>query len=107
MTDWTQQKAALQARRAELDGHLHKLEDALDAPMSRDWEDRSAERQGDEVAEALGTAELAELKRIDLALQRIAAGTYGTCVDCGGDIRPARLAAVPDTPLCSACAGGD
>ncbi len=41
----------------------------------KDWEDRSSERQGDEVLESLGQAELGEVRRIDAALGRITAGT--------------------------------
>ena len=72
--------------------------------MPKDWEDRSSERQGDEVLEALGHVELAELKRIDAALERIEDGTYGTCLKCDEPISDARLEAVPDAALCKNCA---
>ena len=36
-----------------------------------------------------------ELRMIDSALQRISAGTYGHCIDCGKDIPLARLQAEP------------
>lgn len=36
-----------------------------------------------------------ELRMIDAALQRISAGTYGKCVDCGRDIPIERLRAEP------------
>jgi RNA polymerase-binding transcription factor DksA len=94
----------LKARRKELAGDLSDIEHALDAPMPTDWEDRSSERQGDEVLEALGNAELAELKRIDTALMRISDGTYGTCLKCSDPISEARLMAVPDAALCKGCA---
>ena len=38
------------------------------------------------------------------ALERLAAGEYGVCQDCRGDIPPARLRAVPATELCVECA---
>jgi RNA polymerase-binding transcription factor DksA len=38
------------------------------------------------------------------ALARIADGTYGECVRCGGDIAPARLEARPEAALCIDCA---
>ena len=97
-------KQTLLARRAELTAHLHAVEDQLDEPPSKDWEDRSAERQGDEVLEALGAQELAEVHQIDAALARVEAGTYGECVKCGGEIAKARLAFLPATPLCAGCA---
>ena len=98
------QDQVLRARRAELTGELSDIEHALDAPMPKDWEDRSSERQGDEVLEALGHVELAELKRIDAALERIEDGTYGTCLKCDEPISDARLEAVPDAALCKNCA---
>ena len=83
---------------------MSDIEHALDAPMPKDWEDRSSERQGDEVLEALGHVEMAELKRIDAALERIEDGTYGNCLKCGETISDARLAAVPEAALCRNCA---
>ncbi|WP_227271691.1 TraR/DksA family transcriptional regulator [Roseobacter weihaiensis] len=98
------QEQILRARRDELAGGLSEIEHALDKPMPKDWEDRSSERQGDEVLEALGHVELAELKRIDAALARIEDGTYGDCLKCGEPISDARLDAVPDAALCKTCA---
>jgi DnaK suppressor protein len=37
------------------------------------------------------------------ALNRVAEGTYGVCVDCDEPIAPKRLAAVPWTPRCLSC----
>ena len=37
------------------------------------------------------------------ALGRIDAGTYGRCVDCGGEIPPKRLAALPASARCVEC----
>ncbi len=98
------QKQILLARRAELTAHLIETEHALDEAPPKDWEDRSAERQGDEVLESLGHMELAEVKRIDAALQRIDDGDYGVCRKCGEDISAERLSLLPDTPFCKRCA---
>jgi DnaK suppressor protein len=43
------------------------------------------------------------LKRLDEALKRIDAGTYGNCEDCGGKIPPKRLEAFLPARLCVAC----
>ncbi len=104
MTDWSEQEALLKARRAELTKELLEIEDRLDDEPPKDWEDRATERQSDEVLEALGSQDLNELRQIDAALDRLAAGTYGECAKCGEDIAPERLKAVPATPLCAACA---
>ena len=42
------------------------------------------------------------LVEIDAALGRIEAGTYGTCVTCGGEIAAERLDAYPWASLCIA-----
>ena len=43
------------------------------------------------------------LYHIDEALRRIADGTYGKCIECGGDISSARLEAVPHARFCISC----
>lgn len=102
--DNAERAAALKARRAELTQHLAEVEHQLDETPPKDWEDRSSERQGDEVLESLGQHELAELRRIDAALERVANGTYGECQKCGDDILPERLDLLPATPFCKNCA---
>ncbi len=44
------------------------------------------------------------IRDIDAALERIAAGTYGECNLCEGDIGANRLRALPTTTLCIECA---
>lgn len=44
-----------------------------------------------------------QLRRIEEALARIDAGTYGICLRCGESITPARLEAAPEAPLCLLC----
>jgi DnaK suppressor protein len=44
------------------------------------------------------------LAQVEEALGRIAAGTYGRCIDCGKAIPVARLEALPYTKLCVDCA---
>ncbi len=97
------QKQILLARRNEITKHLNEVEDQLDDTPPADWEDRASERQGDEVLEALGNTEAAEIKQIDAALGRIEAGTYGVCAKCGEAISDERLALLPATPLCKNC----
>lgn len=43
------------------------------------------------------------LSQVDLALERISDGTYGSCERCGGEIDFARLKAVPYASLCMQC----
>jgi DnaK suppressor protein len=46
----------------------------------------------------------AELRALDAAVERLAAGTYGTCVRCGDPIAAERLEALPATTTCIRCA---
>jgi RNA polymerase-binding transcription factor DksA len=91
-------------RKRELNGRLRKIEEDLDQPMNADVPDRVTEREGDEVLEGLGIAGQGEIRAIDAALDRIAAGTFGICARCGDPIAPERLRAVPHAPLCQTCA---
>jgi len=102
--DLALRKQALVARRTALSDHLHRVEKALDAPQPKDWEDRSSERQGDEVLERLGLSEQRELLQIDAALARLAEGSYGFCQICGDSIAEERLDLLPATPFCESCA---
>jgi RNA polymerase-binding transcription factor len=44
------------------------------------------------------------LDDVDAALARAAAGEYGRCATCGGEIAPERLAARPQARTCIHCA---
>jgi RNA polymerase-binding transcription factor DksA len=47
----------------------------------------------------------AKLRALDDALATVATGGYGTCERCGAPISDERLAALPVTHTCIACAG--
>ncbi len=55
---------------------------------------------------ALSAQARAAVEDIDLALGKIANGTYGTCEQCGQPIPKARLKALPQARLCVACKSG-
>jgi DnaK suppressor protein len=44
-----------------------------------------------------------ELNAVEAALERLTDGTFGFCVDCGGDISRERLNAAPHSLRCLAC----
>ncbi len=46
------------------------------------------------------TLAAATLREVQDALDRITSGAYGRCVDCGREIEPVRLEAVPWTRYC-------
>ena len=55
---------------------------------------------------ALSAQAQAAVEEIDRALEKIAAGTYGLCEQCGQPIPKARLRALPYAALCVACKSG-
>lgn len=56
------------------------------------------------VAASTLSATKSRLRQVEEALARYAAGTYGTCVECGQEIDIARLEAIPYTSMCLRCA---
>jgi len=55
-------------------------------------------------AEALAAKLEEALAEVDNALEKIDAGSYGVCEECGKEIAPARLEAKPEARLCIDCA---
>jgi RNA polymerase-binding transcription factor DksA len=55
---------------------------------------------------ALTTAARNQLRELDAAVERVAAGTYGVCEVCGGSIGAERLEARPTARTCVVHAGG-
>ncbi len=106
MTNWTARKNELEERLSELERNLHSIEDRLEEPHTRDFEDFATEQEETEVLEGLGNVGLKEIQMIRFALKRIEDGNYGFCQKCGNDILKQRLDLVPYTPLCRHCANG-
>jgi DnaK suppressor protein len=62
--------------------------------------------QNQAMARAGGRRREGAARRIDEALARIEAGSYGDCLECGEEIAPRRLELDPTIPLCISCAAG-
>lgn len=100
-----QQRADLLTRiRAQRGGALGRAEAAA-AHMDRtEVDDSRVQATVEREAEfAIDEHELAELALIDAALERIANGSYGLCIDCGVEIPVARLQVAPAAARCIAC----
>lgn len=92
----------LRNKQAELeDGNRSR--DALAIETSPDELDRI--QNGQERDLAIGTLDRDSrlLREVQAALSRMAAGTFGICLDCEAEIGAKRLAALPWTALCIAC----
>jgi DnaK suppressor protein len=95
-------------RRVLLNEILHKIRDVrADATdtcrQSSDPDDPGELDPEEDVAFALIQIKSQVLSRIDEALHRFDAGTYGTCTDCDGAIAPIRLQALPFATRCVDC----
>ena len=62
--------------------------------------DSASETYERELDEGLEEDATRQLREVEEALERIEAGTYGTCAACGREIAEERLEAVPWTTLC-------
>jgi DnaK suppressor protein len=88
-------------------GGTAALEDLL-GPSGEHWShaDEVDEIQANERREiGFATRELLveRVNRLSAALDRLNEGEYGTCVECGEEIAPARLNAMPEVTTCVRC----
>jgi len=68
-----------------------------------DWIDQAANESEIRLLDQLSEGYYHELERIDVALQRILTGGYGTCVACHKPILQGRLETFPEASFCSGC----
>jgi len=68
-----------------------------------DATDGSVPEQLRDIAEAEAVRDIGEASDISAAQERIAAGRYGLCIDCGATIGYERLDAYPSAKRCLAC----
>jgi DnaK suppressor protein len=96
-------RVALEAERARLRAELGE---AIQAPGQMTYGSQAGaasqvfEQQRDL---ALRDRAAQQLELVDAALARLADGSYGTCLRCGGPIAVARLEALPWAAHCIAC----
>ena len=65
--------------------------------------DQGSELHDEELDETTEMFLEGEERQIAAARRALAAGTYGTCSDCGGEIAASRLEARPEATLCIDC----
>ena len=95
----------LRARQAEIQSKLRSLRQILPAEVAevKDTEEQSMEDFVRGMDFALMEMESETLRRIDEALLRLQAGTYGVCAECDVKIAEPRLRALPFACLCRDC----
>ncbi len=103
----------MDARRIELEARLRQLDDEIAQLRSaRGQEDADDEHDPEGVTisaewsrlEGLRATARSEAEQMHSAMERLVAGTYGVCVQCGNEIPPARLDARPAATRCVPCA---
>ncbi len=104
MTDTATAKTRLEAQLAELKERLSHIERDLDEPHDPDSSERAVQMEDDESLEAQAALVTREIASTDRALERLAKGEYGYCVECGEEISEGRLEARPEAALCINCA---
>ena len=97
-------RSSLNAERGRL---LEELGEPIESPGQMTYGSQAAaathvfEQQRDL---ALRERSRVELQRVDAALAKLDAGTYGMCESCGSPIPPERLEAIPWAANCIDCA---
>jgi RNA polymerase-binding protein DksA len=84
-------------------GRIAEIDSELRKPLSADSDERATDLES-QALEGIKKSEIQEIHQIQGALKRIAEGTYGVCVQCGADIDPKRLKALPIATRCISCA---
>lgn len=92
--------------REDILSHIHQSEDPELLALANhiadgcDWSEADSMNETDI---ALLRQKSNQLQGIKVALERIKAGTYGICLNCGQTIPDARLQAVTTSEYCLAC----
>ena len=89
--------------RPHLTDEIHRSIEAIVEEIHPVGEDAKEPSEGLDKELALEQAQESILNAVNAALDRIEAGTYGKCVECGRPIARERLEAIPYTPYCIDC----
>jgi DnaK suppressor protein len=87
-------------RRADLKREGAGMLDSELADYDQHDADEGTETHEQELDETTEMILDAEAENVEIALQRLASGDYGRCIDCGKEIPPERLEAIPEAIRC-------
>lgn len=105
-TDMERFRENLELQREEAREFLRRAEEeqrALDTDRPPELGDFCVESATREYLFERASQQRRLLNRIERALQRMQAGTFGECIVCGEEIQRKRLAAMPWTECCLQC----
>jgi RNA polymerase-binding transcription factor DksA len=109
LTDFDKDKVAarlrerageIAARRAGLDRSSNNMNEAELADYDQHPADQGTETFEQEMDETTDMVLAEEARQVEVAQQRLEAGGYGKCEDCGKEIPAARLEAIPEATRC-------
>lgn len=92
-----QQELRRTVTRTQADGRT------VDEDTAQDIADRAASSYNKEFLFSQSNNDRQLLQMVESALARIREGSFGECINCGKDINPKRLEAVPWTRHCIEC----
>jgi DnaK suppressor protein len=103
-------RALLERRKEQLAQEIREVRASLAQGSHADLAGAVRDAGDDAVADilthvdhAMVARDVAEMRDIDAALQRLAQGDFGSCIDCGTPIEPERIAAYPTAKRCFPC----
>jgi RNA polymerase-binding protein DksA len=91
-------------KKAELNDRVIRIKKDIASGLDSDSEEQATQLENQEVLDSLANEATSELAQINMALQRMAEGSYGICTECGSEIDTRRLEARPFAARCIACA---
>jgi DnaK suppressor protein len=100
--EWNRYKEILKAKEREFSRDLHRL-DRLAVQKTPEVTEEAQMMVEQDLAVLTRNQEMGVLRQIWEALDRIAAGNYGTCLSCERAIPSERLKALPWAALCIHC----
>ena len=99
--EWNQQSRLLEQRKRS-----RRLQQDLRTAATTRSEYEPHDVVDDEAAIQADVLDM-KLEAIEVALERIEAGSYGSCTSCNGDIGEQRLEALPTATTCKSCAANE
>lgn len=93
-------------RRTEILATVKRLEEENHEIVGQrhfDWVDQAWDENEMRLLDRLTDSYLQEMGRIEMALGRMLAGTYGLCLACHRPIERGRLETFPETEFCLGC----
>ena len=102
----TRLKKILLKEREEIVGEVRQIFESskeMGQDGTQDIGDEAANIYNKQILLSLNESERTRLQEVDEALDRIGAGTYGICEECGEPIGPKRLEVRPVAKYCVPC----